>query len=368
MKSDSQYVRWGIPGWTLFIAFFLFSFIDSDPTIFKTITSLFVINDKGESFWVILFAGVLTAGAGIPIGYIIYQIYFYLRWVSPISRNGFLPPAINGRMVEMEDSLRDIDKDKLGFNKTWRNSIINETSDHRTFWYYISPLLHETIVEIDKNDVYSKHLNYLKEAMHSLGANSLGMLFGYTFYIILKWQAKELTLLNLFMVLTCTSLNFFFLYVGEQSRRKQKVKGKHITDSQAEIFISMLIFVFVALNPNINNEFTHYVLEIFLIILGVIWGWSAKEDRKIIWPIVGLTTIISYVLLKVNETNSFVQYINWSVALSALIFSAIIIAFVKTKQNTVNALTLYQYYLICLLAEKRKKKIWKKPRATKAQS
>lgn len=366
MKSDSQYVRWGIPGWILFIAIFFFAFIDTEQKLFTTITSLFVVNDKGESFWVILFAGILTAGAGIPIGYIVYQIYFYLRWVSPISRNGFLPPAINGRMVEMEDSLRDIEKNNLAFRRPWRKSIIDETGDHRTFWYYISPLLHETLVEIDKNDVYSKHLNYLKEALHSLGANSLGLLIGYAFYIILKWQVKELDLLNLFLTLTCSSLNFFFLYLGEQSRRKQKILGRHITDIQSEIFTSILIFIFVILNPNINNASTHLVLGIFLIILGAIWGWGAEDDRKLIWFIVGITAISSYTFVLLNDTYQFTQYVNWSIALSILIFNSIMIAFVKIRQNTVNALTMYQYYLLCLFAEKRKINLWKKKKVAKA--
>ncbi len=359
MKSDSQYVRWGIPGWILFISIFLFAFLDSQPKIFTSITSLFIVNDKGESFWVILFAGVLTAGAGIPIGYIIYQIYFYLRWVSPISRNGFLPPAINGRVLEMEDSLRDIDKNKLGFNKSWRESIINETGDHRTFWHYISPLLHETLVEIDKNDVYSKHLNYLKEALHSLGANSFGFLLGYFIYIILKWQIKELTVINLSIVLICLMLNFIFLSLGEQSRRKQKELKRHITDSQAEIFTSILIALFITLNPKINNAPLHYILWAFLLVLGIIWGLSAKEDRNIVWLFGILAIAISYTTLLLDENYDFIKSINWSVLFSVLIFNSIMIAFVKIRQNTVNALTMYQYYLLNLFAEKKEVDIWK---------
>ena len=47
---------------------------------------------------------ILVAASGIPIGFSIYQFYFFLRWNSPFTREGLLSPIIPGRKSDMEHS------------------------------------------------------------------------------------------------------------------------------------------------------------------------------------------------------------------------------------------------------------------------
>ncbi|MCE9647046.1 MAG: hypothetical protein K8S20_13675 [Chloroflexi bacterium] len=369
MKPDSQFVRWGIPGWTLAISFIIFALFDNNSKIIVNTANLFATQGNGDNFWALLFAGVLTIGAGIPVGYLIYQIYFYLRWVSPVSKNGFWPPAIHGRMEEMNDSLREIKKLTLGFGEPWREGVIKDTSDHRTFWHYINPLLHEALVKIDRNDVYYRHLGYLKETLHSLGASHLGFLFGYLIYLDMKLASKELTAGDIAIILVCTVSNYFLITRGEQNRRKQKVEKRHFFDAQAELFTSMLIFVYATLNPNINQTYSPFITGAILLGLVVMWIRSVgsndkdgtqpqdageNEERAMIGVAFFYLALVVWCLYVSNEYGIMSKMVNWSTIFGVIIYNSITIAFLKIKQNTVDSLTMVQYYLIKLLANEKR--------------
>jgi hypothetical protein len=354
MKSDSQFVRWGIPGWTMAVSFLTFVLIDyvsaNDDRMYLVINSAF----GKEGVWSIVLAGFLIAGAGIPLGYLIYQIYFYLRWVSPVSKNGFLPPLLTGRMQEMQASLRDINILDLDFGQEWRRQFILETKDHRAIWYYISAMLSEALLTLDHDDVLHKHLSYLKETLHSLGASNLGFGLGYVAYLIMKWKMGQATLATLVLLVIlygCTMLLLSENY-GPLLKKWLAPSGKHV-ETPAELFIACLFFLYATLNPAMNRLVPHYLVWFSLAGLAFIWGLSAHENKWGIWTITLVLIVVAVILYNLQGYTAISETRNWPVMLSMLIFSAVTIAFLKIRQNTVDGLTAFQYYITRLFLEKR---------------
>jgi len=315
------------------------------------------INDafQSEGIWTLILTGFLVAGAGIPLGFLIYQIYFYLRWVSPMSKNGLFPPFLHGRMAEMKDSLRNIDIQKLALKKEWRKVVIDETKDHRSVWHYISPFLHEVLLEVDKNDVLHKHLSYLKETLHSLGASHLGFSFGFFTYLIMKWKLNQAPLAALIVVLLVSTGNVYMISKEDHGRKRFHDPSVYkYVETPAEVFVASLFFLYATLNPAFNRALPDYLLWITLIALGIFWGRSAHENKWGIWGSLAILTIGAFLLYNSAKYPEFSQDLNWPVILSILIFNSLTIIFLKIRQNTVEALTSFQYYITMLFLEKRK--------------
>lgn len=79
MDTARQVLRWAIPGWNLWLFALLFitlRFIVSGRTL--TLTDFASMN-----FAQVLSLLTALAGLGIPVGYLIYQIYFWIYWSIP---------------------------------------------------------------------------------------------------------------------------------------------------------------------------------------------------------------------------------------------------------------------------------------------
>ncbi len=127
MKGDNdltKLARWIIPGWIALLAFISFVVIDmlmAEPNK-SPLFSLDEFLSSVNGFSVILTAVVLAA-SGVPLGFTIYQIYFFIRWNSPFSRDGLLPPVVPGRMSELVQILDDITNEELTQNEEWRERL-----------------------------------------------------------------------------------------------------------------------------------------------------------------------------------------------------------------------------------------------------
>ena len=81
----TKLARWIIPGWISILSFLAFIIIDIGFTapgkekIFVSLSDLFHIIPTSNDF----FTAILVAASGIPIGFSIYQFYFFLRWSFP---------------------------------------------------------------------------------------------------------------------------------------------------------------------------------------------------------------------------------------------------------------------------------------------
>jgi hypothetical protein len=171
------------------------------------------------------------------------------------------------------------------------------------------------------------------------------------------------------MILVCMVVNYFLITRGEQNRRKQKIEKRHFFDAQAELFTSMLIFIYATLNPNINQTYSPYVTGAILSGLVIMWIHSVgnrepdsaesqdpgeKEERAIIGVSFFYLTIVAICFYISKDYERHSQMVNWSILFGVIIYNSITIAFLKIKQNTVDSLTMVQYYLIKLLAHEKK--------------
>ncbi|MHA0856450.1 BA5345 family protein [Paenibacillus sp. CMAA1364] len=73
MNTEFQVLRWGIPGWLFLLTIALFRFSIYEFKI-SEIVRLF------ENPSALAGIAALFVAIGVPIGYIIYQIYFFFKW------------------------------------------------------------------------------------------------------------------------------------------------------------------------------------------------------------------------------------------------------------------------------------------------
>ncbi len=137
-------------------------------------------------------AALLAAIAGVPLGFCIYQAYFWLRWNSPVSRDGFLPPLVVGREEDLDRTTRDLAPDDLTRGAAWRERWVSHKlykTDHGWRWRYLENLFTEAAQYIDTDlaglSIYARHRTLL-DLMHTLGASLAGIYLGYLAYLLAK--------------------------------------------------------------------------------------------------------------------------------------------------------------------------------------
>lgn len=205
-NEQSRFIRWGVPGWMMLLAFLYYSIIDillsSDSKSNKLFSFIMGLGTNSILTTSALGAVValLVAASGIPLGFFIYQIYFYIRWNSPFSRHGLMPPLIAGRLNDLERTMDGIDEADLVNNDTWRKDWISNplySKDHGWKWRYIENYFTEILLRIDNQfDGASLLLRYryLLDLLHTLGASLFGIYFGYLGYLMFKVKAQDLSL------------------------------------------------------------------------------------------------------------------------------------------------------------------------------
>lgn len=173
------------------ISFLLFMALDhwisGDDSTERALHTLF----SSGSPWNVASAAIFVAAAGVPIGFMIYQIYFYVRWNSPMASGGLFPPFIHGRSREIQ-SIVDLLKDEargeesgIWLGADWRKKTYEESmGSHQERWNYISWLIRESLTSLPNRDSVSAYNRYLIDVLHGLGASLIGFLIGYTLYLI----------------------------------------------------------------------------------------------------------------------------------------------------------------------------------------
>lgn len=220
----TKLTRWIIPGWVAILSFLTFAFLDkavggsSAINLLPDLSALFSQNTGITG--VIL--TVLLAAAGVPLGFTIYQIYFFIRWNSPFSRDGFFPPLISGRMHDLERMTQGIKLSGMAQSTSWKRDWISDPSffrDHSYRWRFIENLFMEVAQQIDQKcegiSIYSRQ-RYLHEVTHTLGASIGAIYVGYFSYFILKIELTPVSFpLYLISILILVGLLFFILSFEE---------------------------------------------------------------------------------------------------------------------------------------------------------
>ncbi len=195
----TRLARWVIPGWVTIALLSTFVAIDVSFSPPNGCLDRYLKAIKLLTIQDILVVTALFAALSVPFGFVIYQLYFYMRWNSPFSRDGsglvFNSP---GRMKESLYILADLDKDKIttrhknqkhSNNKTWRNKWVGDilfSLNHKFRWQYIELLFFDVLFQSREGESWIKRYRYRQEILHTLGATSVATIVAFLVYIIAK--------------------------------------------------------------------------------------------------------------------------------------------------------------------------------------
>ena len=226
MKNEdlTKLARWIVPGWVALLSFYAFVMVDTifsmetQPQLYSSLHALFVDLSGINT----VLASIIVVAAGIPLGFVIYQLYFFLRWNSPYSRDGLLA-LIPGRMQDLQHSLRDLTKEDITLGEEWRKKIVQHPLfgiDHSFQWRYIELLFTEAVQSLDEPGIsvglYSRH-RYLHEIVHTLGASIGAIYIGFGGYVFLKYQKEKIVLSTYILIVIC--LTFALMYLMDRENR-----------------------------------------------------------------------------------------------------------------------------------------------------
>lgn len=218
-----QILRWGTPGWTLFVAFIMFVFIDalvSDSILFVRIIDL--IKSPGA-----FGAAALVVGSGVPVGFVLYQIYFFFRWLSP-TENFFVGNIIVESLEGVEEKEQKV---LLESCITKKKPIIG---DYR--WYILENfLLFLASIDETSKTMYNRS-RYLLDLLHTLGTATFAIILGWVFYLIVKKSLQQLDIASVIITLVVAIpliIIFIANYINVQSQiiyLHNYLLRKHIED------------------------------------------------------------------------------------------------------------------------------------------
>lgn len=195
MPSDRQFLRYGVPGWVATLFFF---FLLATADMFSVDMTIF---GRALRFGQTIEGTLLLAGAGIPLGYIIYQVYFLFRWSGELKWPRDVPKDV------VERTISDIPEHRLTSGNSWRRELWN-TDDYQRRWNYLEGLWREKVT----TPQICTRADELMDTFHALGACmwacilSLGFYFIYTchvggfHYLLSKWPATVLLPITIALV------------------------------------------------------------------------------------------------------------------------------------------------------------------------
>lgn len=382
MKDNdlAKLTPWVVPGWTAIIAFLLFVSLDiifspsdSPSRLYKDISEFMQSISAIDA----VLLSVLVAGSGIPIGFLIYQFYFFLRWNSPFSGDGlwFLIP---GRKRDLAMTTRGLNS-KIALHSSWRRKIIEHPlyeNDHGYKWRYVESLFLQACAELDSKhpelSIYSRH-RYLHEVVHTLGASIGAVYLGFACYAAFKVLKEGLPLI-LYLVGTISVWVVFFilLHIEDEARYSLFMEGPgaesplgahnlpahHLPRKEigflypsSQFLVSLGTIIFFAdpmFNPAPGTQWDMIIKILFMVLFLAAWSVSQHylQDKykigNIIWAV---ASIVAGIVVHGHTTTLF-HWIDWAFFASLLAFLALnLILFTNRRNANEDMLALENYTL-----------------------
>jgi hypothetical protein len=190
MDTARQILRWAIPGWNIWL--FAFLFIGVRFVLSGTILTLTDYATRNLDRVVTLLT--VLAGLGIPIGFLIYQIYFWVYWGLPIP---FKNPEDRGYTMLKDCTLPlqkwfgyEIDADahkapgkvfRLGpIRLMFKTRELLKRYQHN--WVLTDSVWHQLLLLKDAKWLDDRAL-VLTDIYHSLGASLISLWLGFGIYL-----------------------------------------------------------------------------------------------------------------------------------------------------------------------------------------
>jgi hypothetical protein len=167
MSNEFQIIRWGIPGWVFLITYFSFKMSLYDFKLSGFIGSF-------QNPTAITGIAAFFAAAGVPIGYIIYQVYFLFKWDLRFKKENPMYKAIEG-IEELKSKM---------MNKTHEDWQTIE----RSFDHYMSVIANKK--DINYKDIERRQQHYANRTsrVHGLGASFTALILGGIVSIVLEYS------------------------------------------------------------------------------------------------------------------------------------------------------------------------------------
>jgi len=259
----------------------------------------------------------------------------------------YSPPFIVGREADLQNTIRDLSDNELTLSENWRRGLFSSKDDHRENWYYLARLITDALLNERQPEVIYERHSYLMNMLHSLGASHLGLWIGFFMYLLFKWKLGQA---RLWLTVVALIVEFItIVLLSREDMRKEEVPrflGMKVTNP-AELFLGVLFFLYLSLNPGLNELFPYYMefIDLLLLLIALYWSRSDKVCKKLVW---GLTIMLitGTTIIYHSTLNPFLGNLNWPIVLATLLFTFLSLAFLKNRQNVREQLIVMEYYYI----------------------
>ncbi len=199
-----------MPGWTMFVVFFGLAGLDhllnplagGGSLVWER--SIAVTKDSPA-------AALLVAGAGVPVGFVLYQIYFFFRWSGRWAGGGYRfrgRVISHGRIEDLRETIQGVELMRIERLKPWRRQRLETLrgfavssgnngatagdgvgmTSFRQAWYELEALF----IEAQADNQPSVELLYRKsrelmDVVHGLGTSIFGIIGAAGLYVSVKW-------------------------------------------------------------------------------------------------------------------------------------------------------------------------------------
>jgi hypothetical protein len=193
VNFETKYlIRWGIPGWVLLLSLGIVAALVNDLKLITLITE-----DPIKLISLI----VSMAGIGVPVGYLIHQIYFSFFWVRSKKK------GVEAIISKIEGYVRKYQDNESEYNYLeylWQSEL--------------------SLLAQDKRDYIAERYRHLLSTTHSLGVLFVSLLFSLLFSFVV---VKDIILFVLVSVLV---LGFLFLNYFYYSKATNDFKGLFLNE------------------------------------------------------------------------------------------------------------------------------------------
>ncbi len=378
----NRLTRWAIPGWVALLSLALFVLVDTGMTPAGQLKSfLDVARVAATTSAQVAVAGatILVSVAGVPLGFIVYQVYFFFRWNSPLSARGPFPPFLAGRQEDLERTLDDLSDADLTASVPWRRRWIQDLgaqTDHSLSWRYVELLFNEAAQKIDSRfpgtSNFARHRELLN-VMHTLGASTVGFTIGFLAYFLFKityggapfasYSLTALAVITVFAMLVgledCANKDKKRVSEALEGTgratdiAKRRGKGVRLSvSSPASILLMFLFLLHLFNNPFIQKPAEklvsfdlRYVVGLVLVIL---WAASAWHRGQKTFAAEATLSIVALVLaaMPLIAQSPLPMPVGWPFFSALTIFLVGCLVLAKNHQNARDDLLATEYYTL----------------------
>ena len=323
-------------------------------------------------------AAILIIAAGVPLGFVVYQAYFFLRWNSPASRDG-LSGLMAGRSRDLVRMTNGIPAQKLWRGPRWRRKWVESEyykKDHKDKWRYIEMLFTEASQLIDSKftgvSFYQRH-RYLHEVMHTIGASIGAIYIAFASYIFYMGIVEGIQILT-YGTLTGLACAFLFYFINSENlqRHKYELKRKKATKStsnlpvQAKIlgfsvydpaagFLYLVIALHFVFNPIFHqptNNWTDLIARLIpLLFASMFWIISRGLNwRGFLLHDISMTLVLPAAMIGLfyNIYGNTISSFDWGYISASTVFLAGSLFLLKNRQNAAGDMIALENYLLKL--------------------